>query len=136
MHFCLIRSRSIVANLPDVKTRMETLSESMMNQSALNDLPETDSGMVSSKCTKKISKTFFKNMYKSIEDLIKSKPFLWNDHKSENLKIYRIKCRYLLLIKTLITITLISFNFCFVLNCNFGCYPRLRGRNGAHHVST
>lgn len=37
------RSRSIVANLPDVKTRMETLSESMMDQSALNDLPETDS---------------------------------------------------------------------------------------------
>lgn len=46
-----------MANLPDVKTRMETLSESMMDQSALNDLPETDSGMVSSKCTKKISKT-------------------------------------------------------------------------------
>ncbi|XP_022316534.2 spindle and centriole-associated protein 1-like isoform X1 [Crassostrea virginica] len=37
------RSRSIVAHLPDVKTRMETLSESMMDQSALNDLPETDS---------------------------------------------------------------------------------------------
>lgn len=36
-----------MANLPDVKTRMETLSESMMDQSALNDLPETDSGMVS-----------------------------------------------------------------------------------------
>lgn len=67
---------------------------------------------------------------------IKSKPFLWNDHKSENLKIYRIKCLYLLLIITLITIILISLNFCFVLNCNFGCYPRLRGRNGAHHVST
>lgn len=67
---------------------------------------------------------------------IKSKPFLWNDHKSENLKIYRIKCCYLLLIITLITIILISLNFCFVLNCNFGCYPRLRGRNGAHHVST
>lgn len=46
-HFCLIRSKSIVANLPDVKTRMETLSESTMDQSALNDLPETDSGMVS-----------------------------------------------------------------------------------------
>lgn len=45
--FFLKRSRSIVANLPDVKTRMETLSESMMDQSALNDLPETDSGMVS-----------------------------------------------------------------------------------------
>lgn len=37
------RSRTIVANLPDVKTRMETLSESMMDQSALNDLQETDS---------------------------------------------------------------------------------------------
>ena len=43
---CEIRSRSIVAHLPDVKTRMETLSESMMDQSALNDLPETDSGEI------------------------------------------------------------------------------------------
>lgn len=44
--FNIIRSRSIVAHLPDVKTRMETLSESMMDQSALNDLPETDSGEI------------------------------------------------------------------------------------------
>lgn len=35
-----------MAHLPDVKTRMETLSESMMDQSALNDLPETDSGEI------------------------------------------------------------------------------------------
>lgn len=48
-----------MANLPDVKTRMETLSESMMDQSALNDLQETDSGMVSSKCTENIFKDFF-----------------------------------------------------------------------------
>ncbi|XP_061175391.1 spindle and centriole-associated protein 1-like isoform X1 [Saccostrea echinata] len=37
------RSGTIVANLPDIKTRMETLSESMMDQSALNDFPDTES---------------------------------------------------------------------------------------------
>ncbi|XP_062600724.1 spindle and centriole-associated protein 1-like [Saccostrea cucullata] len=37
------RSRTIVANLPDIKTRIETLSESMMDQSALNDFPDTES---------------------------------------------------------------------------------------------
>lgn len=38
------RSGDIVAPLPDIQTRIEALSESVMDGSALNDFGETDSG--------------------------------------------------------------------------------------------
>lgn len=66
-----------MANLPDVKTRMETLSESMMDQSALNDLQETDSGMVSSKCTKKNFQRLFSRICAKVLEIKSNQSHLY-----------------------------------------------------------
>ena len=43
--FWLFRSGSLVSSIPDIRTRTEKLSNSVMDPSALNDVEDSDSGI-------------------------------------------------------------------------------------------